>query len=301
MYIDEYMTYVRCELALSAHTVTAYKRDLCQWRDFVTAGRNPEEFNPTDVTPSDIRLYISHLSKKGLNARSVRRKTSALRNFFNFLIKRHGLKHNPASEIALMKIPQELPCYIPQNETERIFDSDYDRSNFKEVRNRLILLMLYSTGMRCQELVNLTDGDINFSRGELKVLGKRNKERVIPFGRELGEAIREYLQVRTETIGSESAGSFFIRENGKPVYPDLVYKTVHNTLVSEGAHATRLSPHVLRHSFATDMLNNGADLNAVQKLLGHASLATTQIYTHISYRELKHNYQLAHPRASKKN
>ena len=301
MYIEEYLTYIRCELALSSHTVTAYRRDLLQWRDFAVGGGNVEDFSPMDVTPSDLRLFISHLASRGVSAKSVRRKTSALRNFFSFLIDRHGLKSNPAMEITLKKVPQSLPCYIPQGETEKIFDAAYDNNDFKETRNRLIMLMLYSTGIRCQELINLRDTDINTGRCELKVLGKRNKERVIPFGNELREAIGEYVQLRIRTLCGTSFERFFIRENGKPLYPDLVYKTVHNILVNEGAHATRLSPHVLRHSFATDMLNNGAVLNAVQKLLGHASLATTQIYTHISYRELKHNYQLAHPRASKKH
>lgn len=300
MYIEEYLTYIRCELALSSHTVSAYSNDLRQWRDFAVGNRDVSEFNPLDVTTSDLRLWISHLASDNVSARSIRRKTSALRNFFNFLIKRHGLASNPTSGLVLKRVPDRLPCYIPKQETKNILDSEFNSSDFRQTRNHLIMLMLYSTGMRCSELITLKNNDVNTDRRELKVLGKRNKERVIPFGNELAEAIEKYREVRNKTIGSETE-LFFTRESGEPLYRKIVYDVVHKTLIDEGAHASRLSPHVLRHSFATDMLNNGADLNAVQKLLGHASLATTQIYTHISYRELKQNYELAHPRATKKD
>jgi len=301
MYIEEYLTYIRCELALSPHTVSAYGNDLNQWRDYSLGGRDAGEFNPMDVTTSDLRVWISSLSAKGISARSIRRKISALRNFFDYMVRRHGLPGNPAADLVLKRVPEQLPCYIPSNETNSILDSKIDENDFREVRNRLIILMLYSTGMRCQELISLRDDAVNVERRELKVLGKRNKERVIPFGDELAQAISHYRKIRAATVGTSATENFFTRESGEAVYQKIVYDVVHGTLLGNGAHATRLSPHVLRHSFATDMLNNGADLNAVQKLLGHASLATTQIYTHISYRELKQNYELAHPRASKKN
>lgn len=301
MYIEEYITYIRCELALSAHTVCAYSTDLRQWREYCVGGRGVSDFNPCDVTVSDLRLWVATLAKEGISARSIRRKTSALRNFFDFMMRRHGLRSNPAAEIVLKRVPEQLPCYIPSAETKNILDAEIDDTDFMAVRNRLIILMLYSTGMRCSELISLKEKNVNTETRELKVLGKRNKERVIPFGKELADSISKYRRLRASATGFNDPETLFIRKGGEPLYRKIVYDVVHDTLVREGAHASRLSPHVLRHSFATDMLNNGANLNAVQKLLGHASLATTQIYTHISYRELKNNYQLAHPRATKKN
>ena len=159
--------------------------------------------------------------------------------------------------------------------------------------------MLYSTGMRRDELITLTDKNVDLAKDELKVLGKRDKERIIPFGKELKEAIRSYLRLRNQEVAMQ-CDRFFVRQNGKELYPKLVYNVVRETLTESGVHSSRRSPHVLRHSFATDMLNNGAELTAVQHLLGHQSLATTQVYTHITYRELQNNYQLAHPRASKR-
>ena len=159
--------------------------------------------------------------------------------------------------------------------------------------------MIYSTGLRCSEIQGLMDKDVDTARGELKVLGKRNKERIIPFGKELSDMITTYRKLRDDTVGTTAPNEFFVRESGEPLYRKLIYNVVHKALAGNTV-ASRQSPHVLRHSFATDMLNNGADLYAVQQLLGHQSLATTQVYTHITYRELKQNYQQAHPRALKK-
>ena len=299
MLISAFLTYIRCELALSVHTVLSYKVDLEQWRDYATNG-HPEDFRPMDMTASDLRTWLAHMSRCGISARSIRRKTQSLRSFYRYLMLRHGLKSNPAMEIILAKMPKKLPDFIRERETANVFDS-FDENgggSFEEVRNRLILLMFYSTGMRVAELIGLMDADVDIVRSELKVLGKRNKERVIPFGKELKESITRYRELRDATVGGVTE-SFFVRNSGKPLYYMLVNRVVHKAL-DGNVHSGRRSPHVLRHSFASDMLNNGADLVAVQKLLGHASLATTQLYTHITYRELKQNYQLAHPRASKK-
>ncbi len=297
MLINSFLTYIRCELNLSAHTVLSYKKDLEQWRDFSTGGKI-EEFVPDDVTESDIRLWLSHLAANGLTARTIKRKAQALRAFFRFMMQRNGLKNNPAANVTLVKEHKSLPSFIRQEETSAILDQDWDKTDFSQTRDRLILTMFYSTGMRCSELLELLDADIDTTKGELKVLGKRNKERIIPFGNELSDMITLYRQLRQEQIDT-SAPQFFVRNNGLPLYRKFIYNTVHNTLAGQ-VHSSRQSPHTLRHSFATDMLNNGADICAVQQLLGHQSLATTQIYTHITYRELKHNYELAHPRALKK-
>lgn len=297
MLIDSFLTYIRCELNLSAHTVLSYSKDLDQWRDFATGG-HPERFMPADTAVSDIRLWVSSLTSAGDSPRTVRRKVQALRAFYRYLMRFHGYTSNPAADIILARPPKTLPVYIRPAETQAILDDTIDTNDFTAVRDRLIVLMLYSTGMRCSELLTLLDSNVHRHRGELKVLGKRNKERIIPFGPELSDMIDCYRTLRHDTVGCDTE-TFFVRPDGSPLYRKLIYNVVHDALDGR-AHAARLSPHVLRHSMATDMLNNGATLNSIQQILGHQSLATTQVYTHITYRELKQNYQLAHPRALKK-
>lgn len=298
MTIEAFLKYIRCELNYSAHTVSSYATDLNQWADFATGGR-PESLMPMDTTTADLRQWIASVAAAGASGSTLRRKVQSLRAFFRFLMLRHGLRHNPASDLPQIKRSQPLPAYIRPEETNRILDEPVDSNDFIETRDRLIMNMLYTTGIRSSELVSLTDSNVNLSRSELKVHGKRNKDRVIPFGNELAQMINDYRHLR-DTQGGGTTGSFFTRPGGDPLYRGLLYRIVHRELLQGGAHATKLSPHVMRHSFATDMLNNGADLSAVQQLLGHQSLMTTQVYTHITYRELKQNYQLAHPRALKK-
>ena len=309
--IEQFLDYLRLELNYSKLTVDAYRADLKAWVRFST-GDKPQELNPMDITVSDLRLWIASLAREGCSARTIRRKASALRAFFRFLMRRHGLASNPASGLTLAKIPKDLPVYIRPEDTARILDSPADATgsgdsaaDFAEIRDRLILDILYSTGIRCSELVGLLDVDADTAKGELKVLGKRNKERIIPIGPELQQSIDTYRRLRdaspaTSISPSDREAPLMVRGNGLPIYRRMVYTVVHRALSEGNVHATRLSPHVLRHSFATDMLNAGAPISSVQQLLGHASLASTQIYTHVTYSELKHNYQLAHPRALKK-
>jgi integrase/recombinase XerC len=273
-------------------------RDLRQWAEFATGG-HVEQLDAQSVTTSDIRLWVAKLSRDGDSPRTLRRKLSALRAFYAYLIKRHGFTSNPAADIHSPKADKPLPVYVRQNEMAALLADDFDAGDFTEVRNRLILLMFYSTGMRTTELETLLDTNVNTQRGELKVLGKRNKERIIPFGDELSEMITLYRQLRDTTVGGAPTNEFFVRPDGQPLYRQLIYRVVHSALQGRTV-APRQSPHVLRHTFAGDMLNNGADLFSVQQLLGHKSLETTQVYTHITYQELKNNYQLAHPRAAKK-
>lgn len=294
--IESFLEYIRCELNLSACTVSAYSDDLNQWAEYATNG-NPAALDPLSVTTSDLRVWIAHLSASGLSARSIRRKVSALRSYYRYLCARCGAKSNPAAELRTARPPKELPVYIRPDELNEVIDSGLEASDFEGLRNELILTMFYSTGIRCSELMNLRDCDIDIARGELKVLGKRNKERIVPFGAELSDMIERYKQTRP--CGSGPDGELFTRSDGRALYRKAIYNIVHQAL--EDVHARRTSPHVLRHSFATDMLNSGADLNSVGKLLGHASLETTQIYTHVTLRDLKNNYQLAHPRAQKHN
>lgn len=294
-YIASFLEYTRCELNLSACTVSAYGSDLEAWADFATNG-GVMELDPQSVTVSDLRLWLAEMARQGLSRRSIRRKVSALRSFYKWLCARHGAEFNPASELRTARPPRELPVYVNPGELNGIIDSGLDGTDFEEVRNELIITMFYSTGIRCSELLNLRDCDINLQRAELKVLGKRNKERIVPFGNELKQMIEKYKDMRP--CGPGPDGELFTRPDGRALYRKAIYNIVHSSLAA--VHASRRSPHVLRHSFATDMLNSGADLNAVSRLLGHASLATTQIYTHVTLSDLQHNYQLAHPRAQRK-
>ncbi len=302
--IDAFLEYLRCELNLSDHTVLSYGTDLRQWYDFAASAAlagcrsTSDKPKPALVTVNDLRLWISFMSSEGISARSIRRKLQSLRAFYKFLMRHHGLLSNPAAELTAARMPKRLPTFIRPEQTEKILNDDFDQNDFIQTRNHLIVDMFYSTGIRCSELMELLDADVNLSRGELKVLGKRNKERIIPFGEEMRKLIIDYRRLRADAIGSDKTIFFFVREDGRQLYRRKIYSIVHDTLDGR-VSASKCSPHVLRHSFATDMLNNGADITAVQQLLGHQSLSTTQIYTHLSYRELLNNYKLAHPRAQK--
>lgn len=297
MLTDTFLTYLRCELNYSVHTVLAYSHDIKQFADYLCNG-DRGSFDPLTVTASDIRAWSGELSASGDSRRTIRRKLQSLRAFYRYLCLTGEVDSNPATDVSVARSRDSLPVFIREEETNSFLDSPFDSEDFTECRNRLILLMLYSTGMRRAEIIGLKDVNVDTTRGELKVLGKRNKERVIPFGAELSEMITHYRSVKRET-GLSDTVEFFTRPDGRPLYPKIVNDLVRREM-KPAVHASRVTPHVLRHSFATDMLNHGASLNSVQQLLGHSSLSTTQIYTHISNRELKLNYKLAHPRAQKK-
>lgn len=311
---EAFLTYIRSERKLSSLTVDAYRSDLEQWIVFAESHCAPEPFDPMKATTADLRLWISALARQGMSHTSLRRKIQALRAFFKFLVSAKGLKQNPAIDIPMPKAPQRLPVYIAPAQTSAMLDAEEADAettrqaaptameSFEAVRDALILEIFYCCGLRCSELMDLTDAGVDSLRGELKVRGKRNKERIVPFGPDLSEMIEQYRNIRNGLFLSFASGStpFFVRTDGRPLYRKLIYNIVHQAMErTPGINARRLSPHVLRHSFATDMLNSGASLSGVQQLLGHQSLTATQIYTHISFRELQQNYQQAHPRAQK--
>lgn len=302
--IEEFLKYILAEQALAPLTVDAYRRDLQQWADYATAGGR-HELRPETTSVTDLRLWVATLARDGLSASSVRRKIQSLRAFFRFMMKVHGMKENPAAELTPPRAPRRLPVSVRRAETmamidnaEKNADEAEPQNAFIARRNSLILDMLYTCGLRCSELTGLKDSAVDTVKGELKVLGKRNKERIVPFGTELSEQIEMYRTARGE-LGEVLPDTLFISAKSRPLSRKSVYNIVHRAM-ADSVHASRMSPHVLRHSFATDLLNDGADLTSVQQLLGHNSLSTTQIYTHISFRELKQNYQQAHPRAQKK-
>lgn len=298
--LERFLSYLRDELRYSPHTVDAYRRDISAWLAHYGESRPVEA-----ATQADIRRFIAHEARKGQSIATLRRRTVSLRSLFRFLMRSDGLTVNPVSGLNPGRLPKRLPVNVRKEETEDMLNDlmESDES-FGAFRDRLILEMLYQTGMRCSELTGLRDDRVDSASGLIRVLGKRDKERIIPFGNSLRELIDEYRELRSSPDGPGAAAPgdpFFVRSDGRPLYRKLVYNVVHKAMADAGVHAQRMSPHVMRHSFATDMLSGGASLTSVQQLLGHASLATTQIYTHISLSELQKNYAAAHPRAKHHN
>lgn len=293
MLTDSFLDYLRYERNYSEKTVLAYGEDISQLREF--AQEEIGDFNPAEVTPELIREWIVSLMDKGYASTSVNRKLSSLRSFYKFLLKKKVVLVDPLRKITGPKNKKPLPSFLKENEMNRLLDGTDFGEGFEGCRDHLIIEMFYVTGIRLSELIGLDDKDVDFSASLLKVTGKRNKQRLIPFGDELKEGMLEYVNVRNEQV-LESGGAFFVRKNGERLYKNLVYNLVKRNL-SKVVTLKKRSPHVLRHTFATTMLNNEAELGAVKELLGHSSLATTEIYTHTTFEELKKVYKQAHPRA----
>lgn len=293
MLTNSFLDYLRYERNYSEKTVSAYAEDISQLEEF--AGKERGEFNPVEVKPDLIREWIVSLMDKGYTSTSVNRKLSSLRSFYKYLLRQGRVEVDPLRKISGPKNKKTLPSFLKESEMNKLLDDTDFGDGFKGCRDRLVIEMFYATGMRLSELIGLDDKDVDFSASLLKVTGKRNKQRLIPFGDELRDTMLAYVDVRNETI-SERSGAFFIRENGERLYKNLVYNLVKRNL-SKVVTLKKRSPHVLRHTFATTMLNNEAELGAVKELLGHSSLATTEIYTHTTFEELKKVYKQAHPRA----
>lgn len=293
MLTDSFLDYLRYERNYSPKTVKAYGEDVLQLQEFVR--EEVGEFHPAEVKTELIREWIVSLMDKGYTSTSVNRKLSSLRAFYKYLLKQGEVTVDPLRKIVGPKNKKPLPSFLKESEMNKLLDDTDFGVGFKGCRDRLIIELFYATGIRLSELIGLDDKDVDFSASQLKVTGKRNKQRLIPFGDELRDAMREYVNIRNEAV-SEQAEAFFVRESGKRFQPTQVYDLVKRNL-SKVVTLKKRSPHVLRHTFATVMLNNEAELGAVKELLGHSSLATTEIYTHTTFEELKKVYKQAHPRA----
>ena len=293
MLIESFLDYLRYERNYSEKTVLAYGEDITQLREYIQEGYGV--FDPAKINAEQIREWIVSLMDRGYTSTSVNRKLSSLRSFYRYLLKMKAVSVDPLCKIAGPKNKKPLPFFLKEGDMDKLLDEVDFGDDFKGCRDRLIIQMFYVTGLRSSELIGLTDGDVDFSSSLLKVTGKRNKQRLIPFGDELKESMLEYINIRNEKI-LERSGAFFVRQNGEQLYKNLVYNVVKRNL-SKVVTLKKRSPHVLRHTFATTMLNNEAELSSVKELLGHTSLSATEVYAHTTFEELKKVYKQAHPRA----
>jgi len=296
MLIESFVQYLRYERNYSSHTVVSYKNDLEQFESYVIQAEGT--FDPSLVEPSWIRGWVVSLMEDGYSPLSVNRKLSSLKSFYKYLLKKELVKENPAKRIVGPKVNKTLPNFVKEVDMDNLLDGSLFDTGFEGVRDKVLLEMLYATGMRCSELVGLKNQDIDLGISQLKVTGKRNKQRIIPFAQSLAQEILSYINVREPELENSHLpqAPFFRRKDGRPLSNNYVYSIV-NKYLSSIPGLSKRSPHVLRHSFATSMLNNGADLSAVKELLGHSSLSSTEVYTHTTFEELKKVYHQAHPRA----
>ena len=291
--VDSFLQYLQKERKYSLNTVQAYENDLLEFSEFCEKRLSKDVLN---VGVSDVREWIVEMSdgSDAVGVRTVKRRISALRSFYKYLRREGLVSKNPAAVLVLPKASKPLPKFFREEEMGRLLDDVMTGDEFQDRRDKLIIDLFYQTGVRVSELVEIKDSDIDMGRGMLRVFGKRRKERLIPIGGKLLKEIEAYKAKRNTEIGKTS--ELFVRKNGEKMYRRGVYDVVHRSLTKVSSLKKR-SPHVLRHTFASTMLNNGADIYAVKALLGHSSLAATEVYTHSSFAKLIKTYKTAHPRA----
>ena len=287
---DAFLEYLKFEKRFSKHTLVAYANDISQFIKYLTKVYEIKEF--AEVKHVVIRSWVVSLMERQISPRSVNRKITSLKTFYKFMLRQGIVTENPMLKIQSPKTSKKLPVYVEKEKMDNLFDSIDFGDDFEGQRNKLIMELFYATGIRLTELINLKQVNVDVNLCQLKVIGKRNKERIIPFSTALKEQIKNYLQVK-ESLDDEF---LFVTQKGKPLYEKLVYRMV-NDYLNQITTIDKKSPHVLRHTFATHMLNNGADLNAIKELLGHANLSATQVYTHNTVEKLKNIHKQAHPKS----
>ena len=289
---ESFLQYISTEKRYSRHTVTSYKNDIDQfmgWLDRVRPGADL-----VSVNHADVRGWMVSLLEEGASAGTVHRKMSALRTLFRYMRRHELISADPMTGLKLPKKPKQLPVFVAEDALSKLFDEFSFGDNFSGIRDRTVVEFLYLTGMRRSELTGLRDADVDFSAGQVRVTGKRDKQRVIPLTAGFVKSLRSYIEAREEK--GFSGGWFFVTDRGNKMYDRAVYNIVTRYLAMVTT-VEKKSPHVLRHTFATHMLNRGADLTSIKELLGHASLSATQVYTHNTFEQLKKIYKQAHPRA----
>jgi integrase/recombinase XerC len=294
MMINQFLNYLRYERNSSPQTVQTYEESLREFESYI--GLRDSRLSLQAVDADLIRDWMESLMDKGNTASTINKKLSALRSFYRFSLKRKLVEKDPAHGIVGPKKSKPLPQFLRESEMDHLLDRLEWDNNYKDVRARTILLLFYEAGLRRSELTGLNDVDIDFGSRQLKVTGKRNKQRIIPFGQELADALNQYLEARREQFGLRENSALFLSDKGERMTGSQVYLIVHRYLTLVTSLKKR-SPHVLRHTFATAMLNNGAGLESIKKLLGHESVDTTEIYAHTTFEQLKRIYKEAHPRA----
>lgn len=295
MAYNKYYTYLSVEKRFSPHTVTAYKTDLTQFKAYLARVYEIDDLK--SVSFPMLRSFVVDLMEQGLEAKSVNRKLSAVKSFFKYLRKIGVLDANPAAKIQTIKTPKRLVTTVAEDDLNKLLDQDdYFQNDLNGWRSKAIIELLYATGMRRSELINLKHQDVDFANSIVKVIGKRNKARLIPFPKQVEQTLSTYAKLQSRN--QDSPPLFFLTNNGKKLYPKLVYDTV-NRYLSYVTTVDKKSPHILRHSYATHLLNKGADVNDIKELLGHANLSATQVYTHNSIEKLKSEYNQTHPREHK--
>jgi integrase/recombinase XerC len=291
--IDSFLRYLEFEKRLSRHTVLAYKTDLQQFTRYIS-----ETFSAPRPEAADfgiVRSWIITLVESGIDSLSVNRKIACLRSFYKFLYRQDWIAKDPMMKIRVLKTKKQLPGFVKERDMVALLDNTATIDSFTSTRDKLVLELFYATGIRLSELITLKECDIDLRNQTLRVLGKRNKERVVPFAKSLVPLLKAYLTARNREVEVKQHGFFFVTEKGDPCYPMLIYRIIKTFL--KNTTSEKQSPHVLRHSYATHLLNNGAEINAVKDLLGHSSLAATQVYTHNSMEKLKKVFDQAHPKA----
>jgi len=289
-----FLKYLRFEKRNSVHTLTSYSTDLSQFQEFLI--KSYELKHPEEAVHVMIRSWLIDLTEAKMDPSSINRKIACLRSFYKFLVREQRIKKNPMVKVRVLKAPKRLPHFVRDSEMIPMLDNSSQPQDHNAWRAYLILELLYGTGMRLSELTGLKESAINFRDLTLKVLGKRNKERVIPFSPSLAPVIKSYVQSRNREIKKSDHGFLIVTDSGAQLYPMLVNRIIKN-LLKNFSSVEKKSPHVLRHTYATHLLDKGAEINAVKELLGHSSLAATQVYTHNSMEKIKKAYDQAHPKA----
>lgn len=293
-YKESFLDYLRFEKRYSDHTLLSYKTDLEQFEGFCE-----EENTGSGIAGADVRIirsWIIRLMEAGLSTRSVNRKISTLKTFYRHLMRRQIIRINPMDKVLSPRQSKQLPAFVEADKMDQLLDGHDFGEDFSGWRNRLVIELLYITGMRQAELIGLKDQDVDLHELTIRVTGKRNKQRIIPFDRAYVNVIRSYMDLRNEAFPGRETTHLLLTDKGRPLYPRFVYKVV-NSYLRFVTTMEKRSPHILRHTFATHMLNRGADLNAIKEILGHANLSATQVYTHNTFEKLITIYKQAHPRA----
>lgn len=292
--IESFLRYLQHERRYSLHTVKSYENDLLQFEQFLSG--IDKELDMANVVYPHIRAWIVELVEDNISPKSINRKIASLRAFYKFLQAREVCKNNPTTKLKPIKTEKNLPHFVRESEMVQLLDQVQFPEGFIGSRDRVIFEMLYGTGIRLAELINLEVEDVNLYEKTIKVLGKRNKERIIPVPDAILSSIKDYISARNEFFKEKICTFLVVSDRGKKSYPMMIYRVVKHYL-DLVTTSDKKSPHVLRHTFATHLLNKGADLNAVKELLGHANLAATQVYTHNSMEKLKIAFDQAHPKA----